>query len=303
MATIGSAKATLVNKIDSLTSSATAKDTIFLAKALKENSSLNNFVWQGNWAATTAYAIDDVVASGGNTYMCKVAHTSGASFALGSDWDMMVSAGTNGTDGTDGTTVGTGTEGQLLTTSSGTIAWTDAPASGGMNGVQTFTSSGTWTKPAGVSKIRVQLVGSGHNGSNGGYGGGAGGYSEKFIDVSAITTESVTVGSPGGNTSSFGSHCSATGGSSYSGAHGGYGGIGSGGDINIRGGGGQCLDAGASGAGGASYFGGAGPGSMNTTDATLKSMTPYGGGGAGVYNGYTQGSASVGGVVIVWEYA
>jgi hypothetical protein len=55
MATIGSAKATLVNKIDSLTSSATAKDTIFLAKALKENSSLNNFVWQGTWVATTAY--------------------------------------------------------------------------------------------------------------------------------------------------------------------------------------------------------------------------------------------------------
>ena len=38
MATVDSAKATLVNKIDSLTSSATAKDTIFLAKALKEGS-------------------------------------------------------------------------------------------------------------------------------------------------------------------------------------------------------------------------------------------------------------------------
>ena len=95
MATIGSAKATLVNKIDSLTSTATAKDTIFLAKALKENSSLNNFVWQGAWAATTAYATDDVVSNGGNTYMCIVAHTSGASFSVGSDWSIMASAGSN----------------------------------------------------------------------------------------------------------------------------------------------------------------------------------------------------------------
>jgi len=95
MATIGSAKATLVNKIDSLTSTATAKDTIFLAKALKENSSLNNFVWQGAWAATTAYATDEVVSNGGNTYMCIVAHTSGASFSVGSDWSIMASVGSN----------------------------------------------------------------------------------------------------------------------------------------------------------------------------------------------------------------
>ena len=61
MATIGSAKATLVNKIDTLTASATAKDTIYLAKALKENTTHHSFTFQGAWAATTAYALDDVV--------------------------------------------------------------------------------------------------------------------------------------------------------------------------------------------------------------------------------------------------
>jgi hypothetical protein len=116
MATIGSAKATLVNKIDSLTSSATAKDTIFLAKALKENSSLNNFVWQGTWVATTAYYVDDVVTNDGNTYMCVTEHTSGASFAVGSNWSIMAAGGTD---------VGTGTAGQVLkTNAAGTgIEW------------------------------------------------------------------------------------------------------------------------------------------------------------------------------------
>ena len=70
MATIGSAKATLVNKIDSLTSSATAKDTIFLAKALKENTTHHSFTFLGAWAASTAYALDDVVTTSGKTYIC-----------------------------------------------------------------------------------------------------------------------------------------------------------------------------------------------------------------------------------------
>ena len=98
MATIGSAKATLVNKIDTLTASATAKDTIYLAKALKENTTHHSFTFQGAWAATTAYALDDVVTTSGKTYICIVAHTSGASFAVGSNWSLMAEKGTNGTD-------------------------------------------------------------------------------------------------------------------------------------------------------------------------------------------------------------
>ena len=107
MPTIGQAKATLVDKIDSLTASATAKDTIYLAKALKENTNHHSFTFQGAWAATTAYALDDVVTNGGNTYICIAAHTSGASFSVGSNWTMMAAAGT---------TVGTGTAGQVLKT-------------------------------------------------------------------------------------------------------------------------------------------------------------------------------------------
>ena len=185
MATIGSAKATLVNKIDSLTSTATAKDTIFLAKALKENSSLNNFVWQGAWAATTAYATDDVVSNGGSTYMCIVAHTSGASFSVGSNWDMMAGAGTDGTDGTDGASgiPSGGTVGQVVTnTASGAGGWADAAGGGKVLQVlQTYktdkwstTSSGlqdisglsvTITPSSTTSKILITstVAGYGHN--------------------------------------------------------------------------------------------------------------------------------------------
>jgi hypothetical protein len=317
MATIGSAKATLVNKIDSLTSSATAKDTIFLAKALKENSSLNNFVWEGAWTTATAYATDDVVSNGGNTYMCVTAHTSGASFAVGSDWEIMAGAGADGTNGTDGTNVGTGNAGQILQTNAGgsAIEWADASASGGLMSVQTFESSGTWTKPADVSKVRVQVVGGGASGNHSGMGGGAGGYAELLIDVSSITSESVTVASPrsgntAGQTSSFGSHCSGYGGQLGTNSDGGRGGEGSGnaGTIKITGGGGDYHDNGASGAGGSSYFGGGQHGlnstfSGSTSTGVTATLMAYGSGGVGVYNGYTQGGTGVGGLVIVWEYA
>jgi len=38
------------------------------------------FVYQGAWATTTAYAVDDVVTVGGKTYICVVSHTSSALF-------------------------------------------------------------------------------------------------------------------------------------------------------------------------------------------------------------------------------
>ena len=93
---------------------------------------------------------------------------------------------------------------------------------GSFNGVQVFTANGTFTIPAGITKVRVTVVGGGGGGSIG--GGGGGGTATKFI--SGLTpggTVSVTVGTGGsgagwltsagsGTTSSFGAYCSATGG-------------------------------------------------------------------------------------------
>jgi len=106
-----------------------------------------------------------------------------------------------------------------------------AASGGGLTSVQSFTSSGTWTKPAGITRIKVWCLGGGGGGGgtlnvggSGGGGGGAGGFAHcRWLDVSAISTETVTIGAGGakgaegaagsaGGTTSFGSHASCTGG-------------------------------------------------------------------------------------------
>jgi len=117
----------------------------------------------------------------------------------------------------------------------------------------------------GVRLIKVYVIGGGGGGGGsngasnygaGGSGGGGGGTAIKLIDVAVIDSVAVTVGAGGaggsgtgdgdtGGTSSFGSHCSATGGEggvkgNPSTTHGVFtygtaGGIGSGGTINMEG--------------------------------------------------------------------
>ena len=172
---------------------------------------------------------------------------------------------------------------------------------GGLQSVQVFTADGTWTKPAGINSVRVEVVGggggSGITSVEGGAGGG--GYSAKFIDVSVISSETVTVGAGGGvngtgGTSSFGAHNSATGGAHNAGTSGGEGGLGSGGDVNVGGGGGGMADTTAGGSGGSSVLGGGG--------RENQAGRPFGGGGGGTTIS-ADGGAGAAGVVIVWEYA
>lgn len=193
--------------------------------------------------------------------------------------------------------------------------------------VRVYTSSTTWTKPAALTYAIVEVVGAGGNGAGGsggddraGGGGGGGGYSKKIIVASSLSsTEAVTVGTGGdpGGTSSFGSHCQATGGGAgtlqtTSGPAGaGAGGIGSGGDINAAGSAGQVgsNDTGGNtifaGSGGGSVLGGGGAGSPSF-DGSGSSGGVYGGGGGGGSQGGSSGGGNGGtganGVVIVTEY-
>ena len=140
---------------------------------------------------------------------------------------------------------------------------------GGLQSQQVYTSAGshTWTKPSGITKVKVFVTGGGGGGSgvggnqydDGGQGGAAGGTAIKIIDVSSISSVTVTVGAAGqasgtqaanggdGGTSSFGSHCSATGGeggrSGTSNVAQANPGAGSNGDINLNGG--TCATSGA----------------------------------------------------------
>lgn len=175
--------------------------------------------------------------------------------------------------------------------------------------LQTFTANGTWTKPLGVTHIRVRVVGGGGGGGgNYGGGGGGGGYSEKIIDVSGVSSVAVTVGAAGGSeasggTSSFGTHCSATGGGGGSNAgNGGTSGVGTDGDINVRGGAGDrgfgtSIPGGYAGRGGDSVLGGGGGGNNGTGGEGAGGN--YGGGGAGGSVGSFGGGP---GIVIVEEF-
>jgi hypothetical protein len=134
-------------------------------------------------------------------------------------------------------------------------------AAAGLTGVrgQVFTSSGTYTVPAGVNSAKVTVIGGGGNGGSAsssagsrgsivssfsGAGGGGGVAISYITGLTPGSTVSVTVGGAAG-TSSFGAFCSATGGGNGGNttggttSAGGAGGTGSGGDINITGGAGR----------------------------------------------------------------
>lgn len=143
-----------------------------------------------------------------------------------------------------------------------------------------FTSSGTWTKDAGLKRIRVQAWGGGGSGAattnaNEVGGGGGGAYSENWFEADDLgSTETVTIGAGGvsrttssaganGGTTTFGSLLTA-----YGGAAGTTGGGASGGD-------------------GGSYtgIGGADNAATQSDDATRTFHWDGGGGGGGNSSG------------------
>lgn len=196
---------------------------------------------------------------------------------------------------------------------------------------QNFTANGTWTKPAGLLYIKVTTVGAGGGGSSGGgwtRSGAGGGMSVKYIQAASLgATETVTVGAGGaggaggvggqngsaGGTTSFGAHCSATGGAGglWNTAFGTVaGGTGSGGDINLSGqdGPGYLGNTSSCAPGGASPFmsGGGIPGSNTGVPANdgQPGVPNSGSGGGGAYTNSTAyaGGAGGSGIVIVEQF-
>lgn len=185
---------------------------------------------------------------------------------------------------------------------------------------QTFTTSGSFTVPSGVTSLKVEVWGAGGGGGgstsngSGGSGGGGGGYCSGVI-TGYSGTQSIVVGAggAGGTTSTTwngtnGGNSSAFGLIAYGGIGGkgnagslGTGGSATGGTVNTKGGdgikgastggaGGIGANGGAGGAGGSNAVGGAG-------------VSPGGGGGGGEYaNGASKagGSGANGQITLTW---
>ncbi len=244
-------------------------------------------------------------------------------------------------DGNSGTTIkivdgNQGVNKVLTSDAAGQGSW-QTPSGGGscFSNWQLFTADGSFTVPAGVTKIKVTVWGGGGGGGwgggagpyNGGCGGAGGGYSEGIYTVLPASVYAVTIGLGGGasiagGNTQFGSPAliSATGGAGggsigCNGAAGGLGvdgyynttlGNGGGGGIDYPAstcpgtngaGGGGSGGRGSGGGGGGGGVGGGDGGSWGSIGMNAKSYTGAGGGGgcAGVAGG--NGAA---GQVLVW---
>lgn len=238
-----------------------------------------------------------------------------------------------GSDASPAITVGaTGT-----TTFAESVTFAGGKLFHGMTSI-TATGATTWTKPDGVTAIMVYITGGGGGAGSGGNAynsfaaGGAGGTAIKWITSGIGATETVTIGTGGaggaagngnigtrGVTSSFGSHCSATGGhfgpasATYVSFTDSDRGNGVSGDINLFGGdGGQYQGgdvstdyAGAS-CGGGSYWGGGGGGGESNGVTGGRPGRAYGaGGGAGDHGGasaYGAGGDGKSGICVIYTY-
>ena len=80
------------------------------------------FNWKGAYNGSTAYAVDDVVSSGGNSYVCIQASTGNAVGNATAYWNIMSSAGTNGSAGAEGGTTTLTTRGDLLYRAASAVA-------------------------------------------------------------------------------------------------------------------------------------------------------------------------------------
>lgn len=179
-------------------------------------------------------------------------------------------------------------------------------------GAHTFTVPAVLRSGRRIPKITVVGGGGGGAGEGGSAGGGGGGAAIKRQTLSGVASVQITVGVGGaggvpgsgtlgasGTSSSFGAYCSATGGQGGSIASiygGGVAGLGSGGELNLRGTYGTDNTSGSSSGadGGSSIFGGGGRGANG-----VGVIGENGGGGGGGKGGASAGGAGGAGLVII----
>lgn len=258
-----------------------------------------------------------------------------------------VCAGTTATGAVQVASTGLSTSGNVLTSNgASSLPSFQAPTAGAgsLKSFQVFTSgtAATYTRPAGVASILVEVIGGGgggggvaaapSSGASGGAGGGSGGYARLWVAAASATytytvgalgaggTAGNNAGSTGGTTTFSASSLQATGGVGGSGSggagitsggcwEGGAPGVGTNGNFNASGAAGangvSVLGNGCGGGGGSSIYGGGAVGEANSLAAGNVAGS-YGSGGGGAYTGATTdraGGNGSAGLIIVWEYS
>ena len=193
------------------------------------------------------------------------------------------------------------TSGNVLT-SNGTT-WTSTAKPAMQRQIFTTAGASTFTVPAGVTQLKVTVIGGGGGGGLAGRTSGGGASVRWITGLVPGAVIATTVGAGGaavngspyvglaGGSSSFGAYCSATGGLGQ-----GLGGLGSGGDLNSRGGIGSgeqyaCATGDYAGVSGGTLFTG------GTTNATV-GVYGAGGSGAGAITGNVDGAPGV--ILVEW---
>ena len=194
--------------------------------------------------------------------------------------------------------LGSGTSGQVLTTNGTTLSW-GTPS--GYSTFQVFTSSTTWTVPAGITKCAVYAVAGGGGGSSGGIqidnagncfgSGGASGGGFGFDPYFLVTpAASVTVTIGGGGTGGTAATTSSSASTVVTGTAGSNGNSTSFGTLTIEGG---------TGAQGGSNTQGTGASVPIITSSSFASQRTYGAGGNGLQGITGNNSALIGAVSIL----
>jgi len=187
----------------------------------------------------------------------------------------------------------------------------------GAKGIITYTTGGTYFPSSGTKLVYVRVVGAGGGGSGYSETGGSGGFVEGFVSMVGVASVQITVGNGGsatyysgaagqGQTSSFGTYMTATGGNGANSNHqhcGGTPGIGSGGQVNLYGGGGTGH--GHNGKGGATHFGGAMASGHPQGGSYTANHQTHAAPGTGGSNGWASsypGGVGKEGIVVIMEF-
>jgi collagen type VII alpha len=153
----------------------------------------------GPWTSTTAYNANDAVTDGGAFWLALAANTNSEPNASNTSWLQLAATGAPGAAGSSGAQGPAGAQGpQGPAGPQGPQGPQGLPGggSGGLHGMQEFTASGTFTVPAGITAIMVNMWG-----ADGGYpagiaagGAGSGAYSAGVFSVISGAQYTITIG-------------------------------------------------------------------------------------------------------------